>query len=153
MEARHMTKTSSEELLKALKSESFDDMLDIFDVMAAHIKKRRNKDENLKTTGYHFLERIKVNFVKGITEEDPYTDYASAMLIVEAPLIEKESEEAKSERVKEIKKDWFPIIGSHNIRVAKELLKIFLRGATNEAVENFMTKVKERKNKRESNNN
>lgn len=103
MKGATMSKNNNEDFWRTLNSESFDDMLDIFDVIASHIKNRNSQEGMPSTSGYHFLERIKVNYIEGIEEEDPRTDYASAILVVEAPLIKNESKEARLERTKEIK--------------------------------------------------
>ncbi len=143
-----MTQSKSK-VLEILNSESFDGMLDIFDVIASHIKKRNLKEDGApSTSGYHFLERIKVNYIEGVEDEDPSTDYASAILIIDAPLVKNESEESRRTRTKEIKKDWFPVIGSHNVRTARELLKIFVKSASDEAINKFLEKVELRKRDR-----
>ena len=92
---------------KILNSGSFDEVLDIFDVVASYIRERhpQKKDGLPNTNGFHFLERVQVNYLKNIAEEDPHNDYSTAVLVVDAPMKPLKPE---NKGLKKLKKIGFP---------------------------------------------
>jgi hypothetical protein len=99
---------------------------------------------DLRSPFYRKPEVVITNEVKVV---EPEIDELNKVLLIRAPLIEKESYEKTEMRKQILNKEFLPVIAAMNTAVSKEMFNWFVASADEDSIKKFISELESLKNK------
>lgn len=103
-----------------------------------------NKND-LRSPFYRKPEVIITSEVKTV---EPEIDELNKVLLIRAPLVEKELPDLTEQRKQSLTKEFLPVIAGMNMSASKEMFNWFIATADEESVTKFLSELKSLKNKK-----